>query len=233
MAFPLMIHNEITAIPQLLKVLYLNGAIVTLDAMGCQKDIVSQIVEQKANYVITLKKNQGGLYQRVDDLFKEALSSQNLKVQYSYYSPKESGHGRTESRLYQVLNNISELVDSAQEWSNLNSVGRVEYLRQLKNGQTKLESRYFITSLSHEAEQLAHHIRGHWSIENQLHWVLDVEFSEDDSRIRKDNAPENLAIIRHIALNLLKQDKIFKGSIKSKRNRAGWDNDYLLKILSN
>lgn len=109
----------------------------------------------------------------------------------------------------------------------------VQYYRTVKNGKTKLETRYFITSLSHEAQELSQSIRGHWSIENQLHWVLDVEFNEDSSRIRKDNTPENLAIIRHIALNLLKQDKTEKGSIRSKRNRAGWDNNYLLEILTN
>ena len=177
--------NEITAIPQLLKVLYLKGCIVTIDAIGCQKEIVSQIVSQQADYVISLKKNQGGLYQRVDDLFKEVLSNNQVEEKSSNYYLKESGHGRSENRSYQVLSNISELVDSAREWSNLNSVARVEYLRQLKNGKTQLESRYFITSLSNDAEQLAHYIRGHWSIENQLHWVLDVEFNEDDSRRAK------------------------------------------------
>jgi predicted transposase YbfD/YdcC len=201
--------------------------------MGCQREIVNQIVEQKADYLITLKKNQGGLYQRVDDLFKEVLFNGQLGYEYTTYSVDNLGHGRTENRRYQVLNNISDLIDSQQEWSNLNSIVRVQYLRQLKNGKTKLESRYFITSLSDDAEQLADYIRGHWSIENQLHWVLDVEFNEDDSRISKDNAPENLAVIRHIALNLLKPNKSFKGSIKSKRNRAGWDDDYLLRILKN
>lgn len=201
--------------------------------MGCQKNIVSQIIDQQADYVIALKKNQGGLYQRVDDLFKKALSSQGVGYQYSCYIPEETGHGRTESRCYQVLNNIQDLVDEDGEWKHLNSGARVQYYRTLKNGKTKLETRYFITSLSYEAQQLSQSIRGHWSIENQLHWVLDVGFNEDDSRIRKDNAPENLAIIRHIALNLLKQDKSEKRSIRSKRNRAGWDNGYLLNLLTN
>ena len=129
--------NEITAIPKLLKVLYLKGAIVTIDAMGCQKDIVSQIVEKKADYVIALKKNQGGLYQRVDELFKEALSNQGVGYQYSEYIPIESGHGRTEIRHYQVLNNIKDLVDPNAEWKDLNSVARVQYYRTLKNGKTK------------------------------------------------------------------------------------------------
>ena len=123
------------------------------------------------------------------------------------------------------------MVDSKKKWSNFNSAIRVEYLRQLKSGKIKHESRYFITSLSKNAEQLAEYIRGHWGIENQLHWVLDVDFNEDNSRIRKDNAPENLAVIRHIALNILKQDKHIKASIRGKRKCAGWDNSYLVKLL--
>ena len=223
--------NEITAVPELLKVLELKGGIVTLDAMGCQTKIVSQIANQKADYLITLKKNQSGLYKRVDELFELALSDNKNEQISSNYSVCESGHGRTEQRYYHVLNDIRELVDSSKKWSNFNSAIRVEYSRQLKNGKSKLESRYFITSLSKDAEELAEYIRGHWSIENQLHWVLDVDFNEDDSRIRKDNAPENLAVIRHIALNILKQDKSIKGSIKGKRKCAGWDNSYLLKLL--
>jgi hypothetical protein len=120
-----------------------------------RKKIVNQIVEQKADYLITLKKDQGGLYQRVDDLFKEVLFNGQLGYEYTTYSVDNLGHGRTENRRYQVLNNISDLIDSQQEWSNLNSIVRVQYLRQLKNGKTKLESRYFITSLSDDAEQLA------------------------------------------------------------------------------
>ena len=214
-----------------LKVLELSGAIVTLDAMGCQKKIVNQIVSQEANYLICLKKNQGGLYRAVDELFKDALSHGHHRYEYSVYNVDDVGRGRTEDRRYQVLNNVSNLVEAEQEWSNLNSVVQVSYLRQLKNGKTSIEKRYFITSLSKNAEQLADYIRGHWSIENQLHWVLDIDFNEDDSRIRKDNAPENLAVMRHIALNLLKQDKTSSGSIKGKRKRAGWDNNYLRSLL--
>lgn len=225
--------NEITAIPKLLKILELSGAIVTIDAMGCQKAIVNQIVEQEADYLIALKKNQSNLYKRVDNLFKDVLANGQVGYNQSNYSIDEDSHGRTENRHYHVLNNISLVIDSEQKWSNLNSVVRVEYLRQFKNGKSQIENRYFITSLSENAEQLADYIRGHWSIENKLHWVLDVEFGEDDSRIKKDNAPENLAVIRHIALNLLRQNQKFKGSIKNKRNRAGWDNNYLRQILLN
>ncbi|NJO97721.1 MAG: ISAs1 family transposase [Pleurocapsa sp. CRU_1_2] len=223
--------NEITAVPEILKVLELSGAIVTLDAMGCQTKIVNQIANQKADYLITLKKNQPGLYERVENLFNLALSEDKNGYLSSKYTRCESSHGRTEQRQYHVLNDIRELVDSTKKWSNFNSAIRVEYSRQLKNGKIKLENRYFITSLSQDAQQLAEYIRGHWSIENKLHWVLDVDFHEDNSRIRKDNAPENLAVIRHIALNIIKQDKNIKGSIKGKRKCAGWDNNYLLKLL--
>ncbi len=225
--------NEITAIPKLLKVLYLKGAIVTIDAIGAQKEIISTIVDKEADYLITLKKNQSGLYNRVEDLFRDAFASEKVGYEYSEYMPKNSGHGRKEMRIYQVLNNVQDLVDPDGEWKKLNSVARVQYYSLLKNGKSKLETRYFITSVSQQAQQLSESIRGHWSIENQLHWVLDVGFNEDDSRIRKDNAPENLAIVRHIALNLLKQDKTLKGSIKNKRKVAGWDNDYLLSLLIN
>jgi predicted transposase YbfD/YdcC len=163
--------------------------------------------------------------------FEQALSDQKNKRFSSNYSVYESRHGRTEQRHYHVLNEIRELVDSSKKWSNFSSAVRVEYSRRLKNGKIKRESRYFITSLSEDAKQLAEYIRGHWSIENQLHWILDVDFREDDSRIRKDNAPENLAVIRHIALNILKQDKHLKASIKGKRKCAGWDNSYLVKLL--
>ena len=223
--------NEITAVAELLKVLELSGAIVTLDGMGCQTKIVNQIVNQKADYLITLKKNQTGLYKRVDELFKVALTKNENNLISSNYTVGESGHGRREKRHYYVLNNIQELVDSNQKWAKLNSAVRVESEGQLKNGKINQESRYFITSLSENAPELAEYIRGHWGIENQLHWVLDVDFNEDDSRIRKDNAPENLAVMRHIALNLLKQDKLSKSSIKGKRKKAGWDNNYLRELL--
>ena len=225
--------NEITAVPKLLKVLKLSGAIVSLDAIGCQRKIVNQIVKQKADYLITLKKNQKGLYKRVNELFKVASCQDKINFESSNYHVFESSHGRIEKRCYSVLNNVSEIVDKEQKWSELNSIVCVEYLRKSKKGKTKLENRYYITSLSKNAEELAEYVRGHWSIENQLHWILDVTFGEDNSRIRKDNAPENLAVIRHIALNLLKLDKSSSVSIKGKRNKAGWDDNYLLQLVKN
>ncbi len=182
--------NEITAIPELLKVLSLKGCIVTIDAIGCQKKIIKQIVSQDAEYVIALKKNQGGLYERVEKLFEQAR-----------------------------LNDCQDLIKS-------------EY-RQSPNDHGRKETRYFISSINAQGHKsIALAIRKHWCVENQLHWVLDVSFNEDDSRIRKDNAPENLAIIRHIALNLLKQEKTLKVGVKNKRKNAGWNEQYLIKVLT-
>lgn len=225
--------NEIAAIPKLLKVLYLKGAIVTLDAAGCQKEIVETIVEKEANYLITVKKNQPSLYEEIESLFKQALKKDWTGGKHSEYKQKEEGHNRQETRFYRSLTNLTTPLNSQKKWRELKSLVMAEYMRVESNGKTSIERRYYISSLSLSAREFSHIIRGHWSIENQLHWVLDVAFHEDDSRIRKGNAPENLAIIRHIALNLLKQEQTVKGSLKSKRNRAGWDNDYLLKILIN
>ncbi|ACK73730.1 transposase ISAs1 family protein (plasmid) [Gloeothece citriformis PCC 7424] len=224
--------NEITAIPELLKVLSLSGCIVTIDAIGCQKEIVKQITEQDADYVITLKKNQGGLYERVEKLFKEALIKDFKGFIKSEYKVKDKGHGRQEVRYYQMLSNVAEEIDPDWQWLNLNSIGYVEYLR-VENGtdKTSLDRRYFISSLNNNIKVFSKAIREHWCVENQCHWVLDVQFNEDDSRIRKDNAPANMAILRHLALNLLKQEKTVKAGAKAKRKKAGWDENYLLKIL--
>ncbi len=225
--------NEITAIPKLIKVLELSGCIITIDAMGCQKEIVKQIVAKNADYVITLKKNQGYLYDRVENLFNTLSKNRFEKFTSSDYWQSETGHAREERRYYQMLSNVASELDPKGEWKNLNSIGMVDYLREEKDGKTSFERRYYLSSLPNNAELLAKAIRQHWCIENQLHWVLDVQFNEDDSRIRKDNAPENLAIIRQIALNLLAQEKTAKNGVKNKRKRAGWDNDYLLKVLLN
>jgi predicted transposase YbfD/YdcC len=222
--------NEITAIPELLKVLELNGCIVTIDAIGCQKEIVKLIAQQNADYVITLKKNQGNLYDEVEQLFKSGISKSFQEFQYTTYKTEETGHGRHEIRNYVMLTGITSRLDPDSVWSNLKSVGMVESVRS-SDGKTTVETRYFITSLSDDAEEFANCVRSHWGIENSLHWILDVAFREDDCRIRKDNAPQNFSVLRQIAVNLLTKEKCVKRGIKNKQFLAAMDDNYLARVL--
>jgi predicted transposase YbfD/YdcC len=222
--------NEITAIPELIKVLELNGCIVTIDAIGCQKEIVRLITQQNADYVITLKKNQGNLYESVENLFLSGISKGFEGFQHSTYKTEETGHGRHEIRNYVMLSGIQSQLDPDSVWSNLNSIGMVESVRQV-NGKTTVETRYFISSLEDNVKQLANAVRSHWGIENSLHWVLDVALKEDDCRIRKDNAPQNFAVMRQIAVNLLGKEKRVKRGIKNKQFLAAMDNNYLERVL--
>lgn len=226
--------NEITAIPELLKLLEISGCIVSIDAMGCQKDIAKAIVDKDADYVLSLKQNQGNLYEDVKDLFDGAFQLGFEDIEYDTYETVEKGHGRIETRQCWAISDLQDLsnIRSLSEWKSLNSVAMVRAERRIGDS-VSVESRYYISSLKGDARQLLWAIRGHWGIENSLHWVLDIAFREDDSRVRKDNAPENLAVVRHIALNLLTQEKSLKVGVKAKRKRAGWDNDYLMKVLSN
>ncbi|MCF2150813.1 ISAs1 family transposase [Desmonostoc muscorum LEGE 12446] len=223
--------NEITAIPELLKVLDLSGCIVTIDAIGCQKEIVRVITEQDADYVITLKKNQGNLYDEVEKLFQSGISTDFEGIEHSTYKTEEKGHSRHEIRHYVMLSQIQSRLNPDSVWSKFNSVGMVESVRSLE-GKTTVETRYFISSLEDNAQQFGNSIRSHWGVENSLHWVLDVALKEDDCRIRKDNAPENFAILRHIAVNLLGQEKRVKRGIKNKQFLAGLDNNYLARVLA-
>jgi predicted transposase YbfD/YdcC len=220
--------NEITAIPELLALLDLQGATVTLDAMGCQKEIVSQIRQAGADYVITVKANQGTLYDDLSDFFTDCLDNDFAGVPHRFHKSVGHGHGREETRYYYVADVPSSL-RTHEQWRDLRSVGMV-YAERRIGEETSGESRFFISSLRPEVRAFARAVRGHWGVENQLHWVLDVTFGEDQSRVRKDHGPENLAWLRRVAVSLLRQEPT-KASVKCKRKMAGWDNDYLLSIL--
>lgn len=223
--------NEITAIPELLKVLELSDCIVTIDAMGCQKEIVKLIAEQDADYVITLKKNQGSLYKNVEELFKSVIGTGFQGIEHSAFQTREQAHGREEIRRYLMLTNITERVDPDHKWQKLKSIGLVESVRTV-DGKTGVETRYYISSLSNNAEIFGQSVRSHWGVENSLHWILDVALNEDDCRIRKDNAPENFAVMRRLAVNLLGREKSNKRGVKNKQFLAAMDNEYLTKVLA-
>ena len=220
--------NEITAIPQLLKLLALKGCLVTMDAMGCQKPIARQIIDQGGDYVLAVKGNQRGLYEQVLTAFETAENAAFKGYTVDTLKTQDQGHGRTEVRRYCVL--ATEGLLAAPNWAGLNMIGVVEAERT-EHGKTSTEMRYYIGSISPRAAEFARAVRGHWGIENSLHWVLDVAFREDSCRVRKGYGAENLAVLRHMALNAAKQEKTAKLGVKNKRLRAGWDEPYLAKIL--
>ena len=217
--------NEITAIPKLLATMDVKGAIITIDAMGCQKDIANQIVEQDANYVLALKGNQKNLLKAVEQAFDEVLSDEQKPSEESFETVAK-GHHRIETRKYSVL--PAALIPLA--WESTQTVVKVENTRE-DQGKISFSTKYYISSLPPIAEEVSKAVRSHWSIENQLHWYLDVTFREDDSRIRKDNGAENFGTLRRLALGLLKREQSLKKSIRLKRFTAAMDNEYLMKVL--
>jgi len=218
--------NEITAIPKLLDALELSRAVVTIDAMGCQRNIAEKIVAKKADYVLAVKENQGHLLDQIKDSF-QMLGADAVAEDV------DCGHGRVEQRRCSVIADLS-LLEKPGEWASLQGLVRIESVRYHKaTGKTESETRYYITSLKPDAARLNQVIRQHWGIENKLHWALDVSFGEDLDRKRQKNAAQNFSLLNRIALNLLKQDKTCTLGIKGKRLKAGWDNDYLLQLLGN
>lgn len=220
--------NEITAIPKLLKLLELKGCIVTLDAMGCQRKIAQQIQKQKGDYVMGLKGNQSSLQEAVADYFAIATANQFRSVPHAYTKETDKDHGRLDVRRYWITEDLSTL-PKPEQWAGLRSIGMVE--RECIQGEkVTLEQRLFITSLPADAERFAKAVRGHWAIENTLHWRLDVTLSEDASRIRKGNGPAMMTCIRHLCVNLFEREGS-KLSLPKKQNKAAWEDDYRTKVL--
>lgn len=226
--------NEITAIPQLLQVLDLRGCIVTMDAMGCQTEIIKEVREKDADYLVALKENQGHLYEDTQTLFED-LEKYQFDPQvypYEYHKSVNKGHGRIDIRECWVVSDAEILSHfrSTADWKDLKAVIQVSRERR-ESGNISQEIKYYITSLDASAKYLLKKIRGHWGIENRLHWILDVVFKEDDSRVRSENSAENYAVVRQVALNLLRQEKTYKRSIKGKRLRCALNEDYLSLVL--
>lgn len=222
--------NEITAIPQLLDVIDVEGTTVTIDAMGCQTAIAEKIIEKKADYVLALKGNQGALVDEVENYFTQAELVNFEGIACDAVGSKEIGHGRVEKREIYVTEDIDWL-PQREDWKNLKSIVMILSERTLPDKPPSMEKRYYISSLPANALRIAHAIRAHWGIENKVHWILDVALREDEQTANAGNIAENMSLIRRIALNLLKQEKSAKCGIEIKRQAAGWDNEYLLKVI--
>ncbi len=226
--------NEITALPEVLRSLAVAGCIVTIDAMGCQREIAQQILEQGADYVLGLKANQGSLHREVEDSFQQAQEEGFEAVRHDYYESANQGHGRQEERHHWVVDDpeVMAWLNQERAWPGLAAIGMVEAVRQTAE-ERKREVRYYLLSRVMTAQEFAQVVRSHWGIENRVHWVLDVTFREDQSRIRQGRAAENFVVLRHLALNLLQGHPTRRRlSIKTRRLKCGWDHNYLLQVLA-
>lgn len=226
--------NEITAIPELLKTLQLKGAIVTIDAMGCQKEIAKKIVDGKGDFCLAVKGNQEKLFEDIQAGFEDAVGREleHPELQYSEVVEPKRPHGRYEERHYYTMP-VPKTLRTSGEWTGLKSIGvTVTYRGESPESPGQGEVRYYIMSFKSDVTRFAEAVRGHWGIENALHWVMDVTFREDESRIKKDHGGENVSWLRRLAITLIKNENSLKDSIRSKRIRAGYDTSYLEKILA-
>jgi len=228
--------NEITAIPELLKMLDLVGNVVTIDAMGTQKAIAGQIIEQGGDYVLAAKGNQPDLYSDIQACFERAIGNRFMDgnadtIDHDFYQSVDADHGRIETRRCWCLPVTSD-VTTASQWAGIQSIALIEGERKIGD-KTTIERRYFISSLEVDAKRIAKSVRAHWGIENSLHWVLDVTFNEDQMRTRKDNGPQVRAVLNHAAINICKMNTTRKASIRRKRNIAAWEPDFLTELITN
>jgi predicted transposase YbfD/YdcC len=225
--------QELSAIEQLLKLLELDGAVVTIDALGCQKEIARDILQAGGHYLLQVKDNQPTLHQKLEAIFREARLERFIGWEHDYFTEVHGDHGRIETRRLWVIWNLSLLGELAEQWPGIKSLILVERQRDV-DGKVSVELSYYISSLDRRtrAKRLAYYVRGHWSVENNLHWQLDVSFSEDDRRIRKGHGAENFSRLCRIALNLLKAEPTAKVGVAIRRQKCGWDNEYLLKVAT-
>jgi predicted transposase YbfD/YdcC len=224
--------NEITAIPELIKTLEISGAVITIDAMGCQKDIAADIRQAGADYVLAVKDNQPTLHEDIRQVFSDGLENDFAGLEHHSHHTEEKGHGRVEKRYYHVLAAPKELAAKHADWKDLRSIGMVLSERQEGNKEPSIETRVFISSLPAKVKKFARAVRNHWGIETSLHWVLDISFREDDSRLRKDHGQENMGLMRRLAVSLLHNEITCKGGVGCKRKCAGWNDDYLMTVLA-